>query len=154
MSVVPEANAALWREIRAVFDRVDPVPPEVTAVAYGALAFRDLDAELGRLVADSADQLAVHVREDHAGARLVTFESDSLVIEVEVATTDDGRRRMVGQLIAPSPAEVTVQWPDGEHGTQADELGRFVVDDVPAGPVRLRCTRPDLSDVVTGWLVL
>src|SRR5688572_30786668 len=119
MNVVPEGNTALFREVRAVFDRIDPVPPEVMAVAYAALAFRDLDAELGRLVADSAEDLAVGVREDHDGARLVTFESDSLVIEVEVAVTAQGSRRLVGQLIAPSAAAVTVQWPDGERVTTA-----------------------------------
>lgn len=154
MNVRPQDNSALWHEIQAVYDAVDPVPAEVTSVAYAAMAFRTLDAELGRLVADSADSLYAHVREDQSTARLVTFESDSLVIEVEVAQTGDDLRRMVGQLIAPSSATVTAQWPDGELTVEADELGRFVIEGVPAGPVRLRCARPQETDVVTGWLVI
>ena len=154
MNVRPQENSALWREIQAVYDAVDPVPPEVTSVAYGAMAFRTLDAELGQLVADSADSLVAHVREDQSTTRLVTFESDSLVIEVEVAQTGNDLRRMVGQLITPSSAIVTAQWPDGELTVDADGLGRFVLEDVPAGPVRLRCVRPQATDVVTGWLVV
>jgi hypothetical protein len=146
----------LWSELRAVFDAVDPVPPEVTSVAHGAMAFRTLDAELGRIVADTADVFVGNIREDQATARLVTFESRSLVIEVEVGNTSADKRRLVGQLIGPSSATVTAQWPDGEITVTADSLGRFVVEDVPTGPVRLRCTRreTDFNDVVTGWLVI
>ena len=154
MNVRPHDNSTLWPELRAVFDAVDPVPPEVTSVAYGAMAFRTLDAELGRLVADTADDLVGHTREDQTTARLVTFESSSLVIEVEVGRTSADERRLVGQLIGPTPATVTAQWPDGEITVAADDLGRFVVEDVPAGPVRLRCARPQESEVVTGWLVI
>jgi hypothetical protein len=154
MNVRPQDNSALWRELRAVFDAVDPVPPEVTSVAYGAMAFRTIDAEIGRLVADTADDLVGQVRDDRPTSRLVTFQSPSLVIEVEVADTGDDHRRMLGQLIAPAAATVTAQWPDGETTVAADALGRFVVEGVPAGPVRLRCERSEEPEVVTGWLVI
>ncbi len=154
MNVRPQDNSTLWRELRAVYDAVDPVPAEVTSVAYGAMAFRTLDAELGRLIADTVDDLAGQVRDEHPTARLVTFESASLVIEVEVSPTSETERRLVGQLITPTAATLTAQWPDGEGTVEADGLGRFVVEGVPAGPVRLRCTRSQEIDVVTGWLVI
>jgi hypothetical protein len=68
---------ALAAELRAVFDAIDPVPPEVEAVAYGALAWRDVESDLAELVADSADsteQLA-GVRRHGVAPRVVTFEA-------------------------------------------------------------------------------
>ena len=153
MNVRPNDNSTLWREIRNVYDAVDPVPPEVTSVAYGAMAFRSLDAELGRLVSDSAEQMVGAVRDGEGPGRLVTFESESLTIEVQVSRVD-ADRHLVGQLVPPAPAEVRVEWPEGSAAVRADELGRFSVDSVPAGPVRLVCDRLGSASVVTGWLTL
>ena len=153
MNIRPNGNAELWQEIRTVYDLVDPVPPEVTAVAYHAMAFRTLDAELGQLVSDSAEERLVGVRDAEGPGRLVTFESDTLTVEVQVSVLG-ADRRLVGQLVPPSPAEVRVEWPNDSTSVHADDLGRFSIDAVPAGPVRLVCERPGSAAVVTGWLVL
>lgn len=142
----------LAAELRAVFDAVDPVPPEVEAVAYGALAWRDIDAELAELTADSIeahDQLA-GVR--GAGLqRVVSFEVSGVVVEVEV--TETGRTRtLAGQLVPVGPATIVVQTPDNAVSIEADELGRFQLEDVAAGPVRLSCLLADGHQrVVTSW---
>jgi len=143
----------LAAELRAVFDLVDPVPPEVEAVAYGALAWRELEADLAELVADTADaetQLA-DVRRSGDLPRLVTFEAPGVVVEVEVA--DTGRTRsLLGQLVPIGPATVEVQTPDDATSVEADELGRFALEDVSAGPVRLNFTLSEGERrIVTSW---
>lgn len=143
----------LAAELRTVFDLVDPVPPEVEAVAYGALAWRELEADLAELVADTADaetQLA-DVRRSGDLPRLVTFEAPGVVVEVEVA--DTGRTRsLLGQLVPVGPATVEVQTPDDATSVEADELGRFALEDVSAGPVRLNFTLSEGERrIVTSW---
>lgn len=152
MTSESRAEERLWHDLRGVFDAVDPVPADVLAVARGALALRTLDAELARLVADSALDLSVGVRDDGPG-RLVTFESDTLTIEVQVSQTG-ADRHLVGQLVPPVPARVTIQTPGGAVEVDADELGRFSASQVPAGPVRLVCHRPSEQVTVTSWLTI
>lgn len=145
----------LAAELRAVYDAVDPVPPEVEAVAYGALAWRDVDAALAELVADSLD-----VDEQLSGVRraglqrIVTFEAPGVVVEVEV--TETGRTRsLAGQLVPVGPATVVVQTPDDATTVEADDLGRFQLDAVAAGPVRLACVLAGVDQrVTTSWTAL
>jgi len=68
----------------------------------------------------------------------LSFESPRLGIELEIVATGPRSRRLEGQLLPPATALVTVERP-GEDGlsVQADELGRFVLDGLRAGAVRL-----------------
>ena len=85
-------------------------------------------------------------------ARLLTFQANAVEIEVEVAATG-ATRRLTGQLVPPSAAAVSVRWAEGSLEAQADELGRFTVEAVPAGTVSIAITRPgDLRPVVTSWV--
>jgi hypothetical protein len=144
-------DTELLADIRDVYDQLDPVPPEVVAAARGALTWLTIDADLAELTADSLiDSAAVR----SAGApRLVSFEADGLTVEVEVAETGD-TRRLVGQLVPPGPAQVTVRSAGGEHTVEADELGCFAVEGIAPGPVSLLCRLPDSPDrpVVTSWI--
>ena len=72
------------------------------------------------------------------GPRQLSFESPRLGIELEVTATGERSRRLEGQLLPPASATVTIERP-GEDGVsvQADELGRFVLDGLKAGVVRL-----------------
>src|SRR5437588_4729513 len=89
-------DIGLLAELSAMFDVVDPVPPEVTQAAYGAFAWRTIDAELAELAEDSLLTGTAGVR--GADTRLLTFEAPSVSAVVEV--TELGvRRRLVGQVI-------------------------------------------------------
>jgi hypothetical protein len=68
----------------------------------------------------------------------LSFESPRLGIELEVVATGEHSRRLEGQLLPPTAATVTVERP-GEDGVsvQADELGRFSLDGLRAGVMRL-----------------
>jgi hypothetical protein len=132
-----DEDATTEAELRALFARVDPVPPLLDEAARASLTWRTIDAELAELMRDSADEAAALVRSG-GGLRQLSFESPRLGIELEVSATGERSRRVQGQLLPPAAATVTIERP-GEDGVsvQADELGRFVIDGLRAGVVRL-----------------
>lgn len=143
---------ALLAELGSAFRTIDPVPSAILEIAHAALAWRDPEAALAQLIADSLTA-ATQVRAARApGPRLLTFEADGLTVEVEVAEDGDSRR-LLGQLVPPSRAEVVVLWADGEARAQADDIGRFSVRNIPAGPMRLSCVRTT-GRVVTSWVTI
>ncbi len=130
-------DATTEAELRALFARMDPVPPLLDDAARAAFTWRTVDDELAELMRDSADEAAALVRSS-GGLRQLSFESPRLGIELEVSATGERSRRVQGQLLPPAAATVTIERP-GEDGVsvQADELGRFVLDGLRAGVVRL-----------------
>jgi hypothetical protein len=135
-----DEDAATEAELRALFARADPVPPRLEDAARDALSWRTVDAELAELLRDSAEaeKGAGALVRGGSGPRQLSFESPRLGIELEVVATGVDTRRLEGQLLPPGSATVTVERP-GEDGlsVQADELGRFALDGLRAGVVRL-----------------
>lgn len=145
---------ALLAHLGSAFEILDPVPREAIESARGSLGWRNPDAALAELVADSLIDTA-QVRTGRApGPRLLTFEAGTLSIEVEVAEEGD-RRRLLGQLVPPARADVVIRWLGGQISTQADEIGRFSASDVPAGQVSLSCTPERATEpVATSWVTI
>jgi hypothetical protein len=139
----------LMARLRGLAAEADPVPDEVLAAARDAYGLRTLDAELAELVADSLDTAGA-VR-GAADVRLLSFESGSVTVELEV-TPVGPRRRLLGELVG-GVGPVRLETPSGSSGVELDVAGRFVAD-VPGGPVRLLCTGPDGVAVATSWTVL
>jgi hypothetical protein len=140
--------------LRAAVSRFDPVPPEVDAAARAAFTWRTIDAELAALAYDSVldSDLLVGIR-GGPGPRMLTFETGELTAELEVVTR--GRqRRLVGQLVPPSPARIGIRHGGGVLAVEADELGRFSADGVHAGPVSLRIEVGPERPVQTDWVSL
>jgi hypothetical protein len=135
-----DSDATTESELRAIFGRMDPVPQLLSDGARAAFTWRTVDAELAELMRDSAEaeQEAGSLVRGGDGPRQLSFESPRLGIELEVTATGPRERRLEGQLLPPATATVTVERP-GEDGlsVQADELGRFVLDGLKAGVVRL-----------------
>ena len=125
-------------QLRALFSHLDPVPSLLDAAARDALSWRTIDEELAELTRDSADEEAGALVRGPGGARQLSFESPRVGIELEVVETGPRLRRLEGQLLPPGSATVTLERP-GEDGlsVQADDLGRFVVEGLRAGVVRL-----------------
>jgi hypothetical protein len=137
-----DTDAVTEAELRAIFGHMDPIPPLLDDAARGAFAWRTVDEELAELMRDSAEafseeEAGLLVRGAH-GPRQLSFESPRLGIELEVTATGPRSRRLEGQLLPPETATVTVERP-GEDGVsvQADDLGRFVLDGMRAGVVRV-----------------
>jgi hypothetical protein len=149
-------DISLLAHIREIYDELDPLPPEVVTAARRALAWRTVDAELAELTLDSlTEQAAVR---SSTGPRLVSFEAESLTVDVEVGDTGDtgDTRRLVGQLVPPRPAQVTVRSASGEHTVEANDIGCFTAEGIAPGPVSLLCRVADSPDrpVVTSWIAI
>jgi len=137
-----DKDATTEAELRAIFGHLDPVPQLLEDAARDAFAWRTVDAELAELLRDSAEaaseeEAGMLVRGRH-GPRQLSFESPQLGIELEVTETGPRERRLAGQLLPPAGASVTVERPGEDALTvQADDLGRFVLEGLRAGVVRL-----------------
>jgi hypothetical protein len=145
------ADNELLAELRAIAAAVDPVPPDAIAAARSAIAWRTMDAELAELASDSSVGPQLAGVRGMASPAMLTFESPGLTVEVEVAA--DGRsRRFLGQLVPPQPAEVEIRHAAGRAIVTADEVGRFAISGVAAGPVSLLC-RLGPKVVETDWFL-
>jgi hypothetical protein len=135
-----DKDATTEAELRAIFAHLDPVPQLLDDAARAAFGWRTVDAELAELLRDSADatdDAALLVRSGE-GPRQLSFESPQLGIELEVTETGPRERRLAGQLLPPGEATITVERPGHESlSVQADDLGRFVLEGLRAGAVRL-----------------
>ena len=155
---LPPDDDELLAELRHVVTQVDPVPDHVRIAARAAIEWRTLEAELAALIHDSAlDGPAMAVRGAATGPRTLTFEAGDLTIEVE-AEADDGTLCLVGQLVPPQAADVTVRHGEELVAVRADDLGRFAARGIAPGPVRLRCRLDGASGagrlVETEWLTV
>ena len=155
----------LFARLRTVLAEVDPIDPVLVEHARLAFGWRTLDAELAELSYDSlADREVMAAVRDGGlaggGPRLLGFDTDvtgeaesALTVEVEVVV-ERGRPCLVGQLMPPAPATVRVLSSLRHLPTvtaTADELGRFRVQPVPGGPVRLRVQVGERT-VDTSWI--
>jgi hypothetical protein len=147
------ADAALLAQLRQQIG--ERVPDDVLAAARDALHWRDPNAALAVLVADSADasSATASVRGDEQ-PRLLSFASAELAIDVEASLEGDGTVSLMGQLAPVGPASVEVDHRHGVLATTADELGRFSLAGIEPGLVRVRCTRATGSRVHTAWVLL
>ncbi|GAA4205176.1 hypothetical protein GCM10022252_65320 [Streptosporangium oxazolinicum] len=139
----------LEAELRRAIELFDPVPSHLQQIAVEAFTLRTLDAELAELVFDSLSGPS-QVRGE-GQPRMLTFQGAGLTVDLEVTVTATGGR-VVGQLMPPRHLEVEVL---GGHPVTlaADDLGRFIYEDVPPGPFSLRCRLGDAT-VVTEWITV
>ncbi len=137
--------------LRRAVAEADPVPQSVLDHAMHALELRDLDTELAALVADSfdADERLALVRGPQ-GARLLTFEAPGVVVELQV-TAAGNDRRLEGQVAGASGCDLSLEHSAGVLPIEPDEHGRFRVDSVPAGRLRLQLRAADRA-VTTTWV--
>jgi len=142
-------DVRLLADLNSLYENDDPVPEEVLEAARGAFAWSDFDAQLARLLdEESLSGRAVRATGDQ---HLLTFEAEQLTFVVEATELADGRK-LVGQVVPAGPRELGLESAGGgSASTEVDELGRFSLPQLPAGPARLRCELPDGTRVVTEW---
>ena len=152
----PLAEEQLAAELAQVLRRADPVPAAVVDAARRSLGWRRMDAELARLIADSR-RVSADVRGDPG--RLLSFQAGDRTLEIEV-TGEDGRLRILGQVVPPGTSLVRAEQPAGAREVTADQLGRFTISDLPPGPTRFVCQplgpdgAPVGAGIVSEWQVL
>jgi len=106
-------DAGLLATIRAVFEIVDPMPPDLPERIRFSLALRDLDAELARF-ASAEEELALAARGAEE-SRTITFDSDSLTIMIRIDGNADGTVRVDGWLAPPQRRPIDIKTTAAPH---------------------------------------
>ena len=142
----------LLAAIKAALSAWQDIPPEFIETARNAYGWLNIDAELAQVAYDSAHDLdtMAGLRSEPASARVLTFASAHLTIELEA-----GEDALLGQVIPAGPGAIEIQAPTGAALTvPADDLGCFRVSPVPSAPFRLSCRTSAGGDLLTGWVSL
>lgn len=144
---------ALLAELAEALRPTGPLAPGIAARAKASFTWRTIDQDLltAELSFDSscAPPVASRRAEPAAPGRVLVFSTELRSVEIEVLPD-----KVVGQFVPPGPGEVEVEGEQGVLTTvDVDELGFFVLQPVPQGLVRLRCTTPT-TRIVTAWVRL
>jgi hypothetical protein len=145
------ADDQVLDDLRRVLSLVDDPPPRAVEAAKAALDWRSVDAELARLVQDSAgtDTTAELIMRGAADdARTLTFTASELTIEVEIAGG-----QLMGSISPAKPCTVELHQPGREASTTAtDDFGMFSFTGLGSGSVSLWCRSEDGGwSVRTAW---
>jgi hypothetical protein len=144
-------DEVLADELLEALREARPLVDEVAERAKSAFTWRTIDEDLltAELMFDSFHQAEPSLTRGPEGGRVMVFSADLRSVEIEVLSD-----RVVGQFMPQSDGEVQVEGDRGVVATVAvDELGFFVIEPVPTGVVRLRCTTP-ATRLVTDWVRL
>jgi len=107
-------------------------PADAVDLVKNAVSWRTIDADLLEVSFDSAGEPAV-VRE--AGdSRTLELQAEQLSVIIEIGD------RLTGQVVPPAIGTVELKSLGQSVSTSIEDDGRFVFEDPPSGPVRLRIT--------------
>jgi hypothetical protein len=155
MTGIPDRDAAdeaLLAVLQRVAEQVDPAPGLCYDLARAAFILRDLDSQLAALTHDSAVDSGDLVRAGgEPGVRLLSYEAGELTVELQVSAHGAGRA-VLGEVNGGAVARLAVQTNGATIDVVPDELGRFRLDDVPAGPFRIRLVTVDGRSIRTSWV--
>lgn len=146
MKTPDDGDSAVIDRLRGLWERRDPVPPQLAGRVIAALASLSLDEEYQQLVLLSRGSAL-------AGARSVSISEISPVrmefadadvsLMIRVAEAKHGARRMDGWIVPAGRYEVSLRQGGRSWSRQTDETGRFVFESIPAGSTRLRFSATD-----------
>ena len=142
----------LLERLRRAAAEADPPPEHVLEAARGAFAWAGAEGELLDLRFDSSVDSAAAATRAGGGPRVLRFGSPGCTAELEL--TGDGPWVVVGQVDPAGVGAIEVRTSGGDFRAPLDDIGRFTVDGVPAGPVSLTWTTPDGRHLRTAWVGL
>ena len=87
------------------------------------------------------------------GHWLLSFAGGGVQVDMEVSD-QAGRISLVGQFVGSSGDDCVLETPGGRRSIDVDDLGRFIVDGLAHGPIRLRCRAADGAPVTTVWVTI
>ena len=147
---VPEEEASLLSDLGLALGP-DLPPAGLVTRAQGLVAFMDVDRELVELLEGSGAEPA-DMRGPNAVVEQLTFETADGAVALEIVL---GRGSVTGQVLSGAVDEVALEHVDGTlMATVIDDLGRFSLDQVPVGTVRLRLQVGSSQPVRTDWFLL
>lgn len=156
----PDAVPATDEELLDVLARAarqfDPPPPELTEANRLLFSWRDPDALLAELVADSRELAGATRGPVQQDETLLQFAADGVSLFVQAEPAAGGARRLVGEVESQGPGHLVLRRRDSQEGVVVDQWGRFVVEHLGGGPVSFRWTPDDPSapSVDTAWTLL
>lgn len=149
---LPDDDAQLLTELGAAVRSAGPITNDDLARAKAAYAWRTIDEDLvlATLVFDSVIQDRALVRgEVVPDARTLIFESDTMLVEVDV-TAD----ALTGRVVPSGRADLSLMTVNGPVAeTSTDDMGWFLLPAPRPGPVRL-CCRTATARLITDWVRL
>jgi hypothetical protein len=150
---------ALMSDLRRIAAVVDGPPEAVFAAARAAFLTRDVDGDFAVLVGDSRAAAAgtfepVRAESPAQGHWLLSFAGGGVQVDMEVAELS-GRISLVGQFTgAAGGDDYVLETPQSRHPIHVDDLGRFIVDDLSHGRIRLRCRAVGGAAITTVWVTV
>ena len=133
-------DAILMGRVRGMWERLDPPPGDLADRVLFALELEDLDTEFELMrLTERSDALAGAraARGTTSDVTHITFAGEHLTVMLAVAGLDTDGRRIDGWVAPASAARVVAHTATGDRETVADATGRFVLENVPAGMLRL-----------------
>jgi hypothetical protein len=122
----------LLRRLRAMWETLDPAPPDLADRVLLMLDLEDLEYELLCL----AGPVAADVRGQET-IRTVTFTGDRVTVILVLPAGERAPRRIDGWLSPRAALHVELRMMARTWITTADVDGRFAFDDLPAGLCQL-----------------
>jgi len=128
-------DLANLRQVRDLFSHTDPVPSDLTERIKFALTVQALHAEVAELMESSLLATRGPSQVEPTRTESVTFAAASVSLMLTANDSEtEGRVRIDGWVTVPG-ASVEVVTADGSRSVKTDANGRFVLDDLPHGPI-------------------
>ena len=128
-----DVDAEILARLAETFDRLDPVPPQLTADIKAALTWAALDAELAEL-----SDLEPSLRSDRVGEAepidSLAFTSSQLSFMVRISGEPESRR--IDGWVTGGGVLVELQVGGRVLAAESDVHGRVEWTGVPTGPIR------------------
>ncbi|KDN20387.1 hypothetical protein [Amycolatopsis rifamycinica] len=129
-----ELDLRLLAGVRELWEDADPMPATLVDQIRFAIQLEDVDLEVMRI--REQERLA-DARSAAEQGRLITFDSESLTIMVNVSPEPGGTIRLDGWLTPPAEHPIEVRTSSGPLTTTSDAEGRFAVSGVSHGMVQV-----------------
>lgn len=125
-------DLAVLNALRAMYDEADPVPDGLVERIQFEITLDALHAELATLTQlDLATSGARSASTE--SVRTITFTAETVTTMVTISPQPDGSVRVDGWVAPGAGLLVEVLLADEARGTHADDDGRFVIENLPAG---------------------
>jgi hypothetical protein len=137
--------------VRDLFAHADPVPGDLAERIKFAITVHALHAEVAELMDSSLlTTRGADTKVEPTPTESVTFTAASVSLMVSAGPSDSddtGDRVRVDGWVTTPGAQVEAVTTEGSVSVVSDANGRFVLDDLPHGPVHFVVTDPNDNEV-------